>query len=58
VRVQVEFLGAEQDGKELKHLSQWLESFAPGRVVERRLIFKLMAAEPFRPRTDGPVLYH
>ncbi len=56
VRVDVEFLGAEEDGDDLKALSQWLESFAPGREVARRLIFKLIGAEPFRPKTDGPVL--
>jgi hypothetical protein len=56
VRVHVEFLGAEEDGKELKQLSRWLESFAPGRVVVRRLMFKLLSAELYRPRDEGPVL--
>ena len=56
VRVQAEFLGAEEDGAELKHLSGWLEGFAPGRKVVRRLIFKILSAEPFRPRSAGPVL--
>jgi hypothetical protein len=56
VRVRVEFLGAEADGKELHHLSHWLESFAPGREVVRRLIFKILSVEHYRPRTEGPVL--
>jgi len=56
VRLQVEFLGAEEDGKELGELSRWLESFAPGRKIVRRLIFKVLSAENFRPRADGPVL--
>ncbi len=56
VRLKVEFLGAEEDGKELGELSRWLESFAPGRQVVRRLLFKVLAAENFRPRQDGPVV--
>ncbi len=56
VRLEVEFLGAEQDGEELGHLSQWLESFAPGRRVVRRLLFKLINVAPYRPPDKGPVL--
>ena len=56
VRVQVEFLGAEQDGKELKSMSDWLSSFAPGREVVRRLLFKILSVENFRPPVEGPVL--
>ncbi len=56
VRLQVEFLGAQEDGAELKELSQWLESFAPGRQVVRRLVFKILSAENYRPRPPGPVL--
>ena len=56
VRLTVEFLGAEEDGKELGELSRWLESFAPGRRVVRRLIFKIINAENFRPRPSGPVV--
>ena len=55
-RIQVEFLGAEEDGAELATISQWLESFAPGRKVVRRLLFKILSAENFRPRDQGPVL--
>lgn len=56
VRLKVEFLGAEEDGKGLDELGRWLESFAPGRQVVRRLLFKVLAAENFRPKQDGPVL--
>ena len=56
VRLKVEFLGAEEDGKELGELSRWLESFAPGRKVVRRLLFKVLSAENFRPRHEGPVV--
>ena len=55
-RLQVEFLGAEQDGEELATISQWLQSFAPGRKVVRRLLFKIISAEHSRPRDLGPVL--
>jgi hypothetical protein len=55
-RVQAEFLGAEEDGEELKHLSEWLEGFAPGRHVVRRLLFKILHVDAFRPRDEGPVL--
>lgn len=56
VKLKVEFLGAEEDGKELGELSRWLESFAPGREVVRRLLFKVISAENFRPRDTGPVV--
>ena len=56
VRVRVEFLGAEEDGEELKQLSEWLEGFAPGRTIVRRLMFKILTAETYRPRNEGPVL--
>jgi len=56
VRLEVEFLGAEEDGEELGHLSQWLESFAPGRRVIRRLLFKLIDVTPYRPYGERPVL--
>lgn len=55
VRVQVEFLGAEQDGKELKSISRWLSSFAPGREIVRRLLFKIIHVENFRPPAENPV---
>jgi hypothetical protein len=55
-RLQVEFLGAEQDGDDLATISQWLSSFAPGREVVRRLLFKILSVEHFRPRDLGPVL--
>ncbi len=56
VRLTVEFLGAEEDGKELGELARWLESFAPGRKIVRRLIFKIIGAENYRPRGSGPVV--
>ena len=56
VRIQVEFLGAEQDGEELQTMSNWLSSFAPGREVVRRLLFKILSVEHYRPPQDGPVL--
>jgi len=56
VRLHVEFLGAEEDGKELGELNHWLSSFAPGRHVVRRLLFKILTVENYRPRDEGPVL--
>jgi hypothetical protein len=57
VRIEVEFLGAEEDGDGLQHIRRWLEAFAPGRKVVRRLLFKVMAVHPFRPwQADRPVL--
>lgn len=56
VRLEVEFLGAEQAGEGLEHMSHWLESFAPGRKVIRRLLFKIHSVRGFRPPADGPVL--
>lgn len=56
VRLQVEFLGAEADGEELGRLSHWLETFAPGRRVVRRLLFKILKVDHYRPPQDGPVL--
>jgi len=56
VRVQVEFLGAEEDGEELQTIGNWLSSFAPGRQVVRRLLFKILHVENYRPRDDGPVI--
>ncbi len=48
VRIQVEFLGAESDGDELGKLDAWLQGFAPGRRIVRRLIFKVLAIERYR----------
>jgi len=56
VRIQVEFLGAELDGEELQRLADWLSNFAPGRHVVRRLLFKILHVENFRPHDVGPVL--
>ena len=56
VRVQVEFLGAEEDGEELQTIGNWLSSFAPGRQVVRRLLFKILHVDNYRPRDDGPVI--
>ncbi|MDA1194519.1 MAG: pyridoxamine 5'-phosphate oxidase family protein [Planctomycetota bacterium] len=55
VRLQVEFLGAEEDGDGLREMSRWLEGFAPGRQVVRRLLFKILSVEHFRPRPPEPV---
>ena len=49
-------LGAEQDGPELDHLTQWLGTFAPGRRIVRRLLFKVLAVEPYRAGAPGPVV--
>jgi hypothetical protein len=48
VRVHVEFLGAESDGDELARLDAWLQSFAPGRRIVRRLLFKVLGVERYR----------
>lgn len=48
VRLLLEFLGAEEDGADLAHLTEWLGAFAPGRRVRRRLLFKVLAALPYR----------
>jgi hypothetical protein len=48
VRMQVEFLGAESDGDELGRLDGWLQSFAPGRRMVRRLLFKVLSVERYR----------
>ena len=56
VRLDVEFLGAEPDGEGLQHMSAWLESFAPGRRVVRRLLFKIVHVERYRPPQGGPVV--
>lgn len=48
VRIQVEFLGAESDGDELGKLDAWLQGFAPGRRIVRRLIFKVLSVERYR----------
>jgi hypothetical protein len=56
VRIAVEFLGAEEDGEELRHLTTWLAGFAPGRKIVRRLLFKILEIEAYRPLQEGPVL--
>lgn len=48
VRLTLEFLGAEEDGPDLQHLTEWLAAFAPGRRVRRRLLFKVLGAAPYR----------
>jgi len=53
VRFEVEFLGAELDGPDLAQLTRWLETFAPRRKIVRRLIFKVLSVEPYRPPTEG-----
>ena len=56
VRLEVEFLGAQRDGDGLKKLSDWLSTFAPGRRVVRRLLFKIHASQPYRPRDETSAL--
>ena len=56
VRMTLEFLGAEEDGERLQKLCDWLGSFAPGRQVVRRLLFKVLTIKPYRPRSDESVL--
>ena len=53
VRISAEFLGAEEDGDELKHLTTWLGAFAPGRRIVRRLLFKVLEVEPYRLAPSG-----
>jgi hypothetical protein len=48
VRIQAEFLGAEADGDELGKLDGWLQTFAPGRRMVRRLLFKVLSLERYR----------
>lgn len=48
VRLTLEFLGAEADGPELAHMTEWLATFAPGRRVARRLLFKVLGVAPYR----------
>ena len=48
VRLAVEFLGAESDGDELARLDAWLQGFAPGRHMVRRLLFKVISVERYR----------
>jgi hypothetical protein len=48
VRLALEFLGAEEDGPDLAHMSEWLAAFAPGRRVKRRLLFKVLGVSPYR----------
>lgn len=56
VRLSLEFLGAEADGPELGHLSEWLSAFAPGRRVVRRLLFRVLGAGPYRHEPPPPAL--
>jgi hypothetical protein len=53
VRLHVEFLGAETDGDELARVDAWLQSFAPGRRVVRRLLFKVLGIERYRPNASA-----
>jgi len=57
VRIEVEFLGAEEDGEELRHLTEWLSTFAPGRRVARRLLFKVLDVARYRPPDASPILH-
>lgn len=61
LRMHLEFLGAEADGAELAHMTEWLSTFAPGRRVARRLLFKVVGLAPYRaevaaspPRPPAP----
>jgi hypothetical protein len=56
VRLEVEFLGAEEDGDELRHLTEWLATFAPGRRIARRLLFKILQVARYRPVAESPIL--
>ena len=58
VRVHVEFLGAESDGEELQKLDAWLQGYAPGRRIVRRLLFKVLAYERFRTATPAVTSLH
>ncbi len=54
-RLSLEFLGAEEDGPDLQNLTEWLATFAPGRRVRRRLLFKVLGASPYRAEpAPGP----
>ena len=55
LRIEVEFLGAEADGEGLKHLTEWLTTFAPGRQIARRLLFKILEANRYRPPDASPI---
>ena len=48
VRLALEFLGAEEGGADLAHLTEWLTAFAPGRRVKRRLLFRVLGSENYR----------
>jgi hypothetical protein len=48
VRILAEFLGAESDGEELLKLDSWLQGYAPGRRIVRRLLFKVLAIDRYR----------
>ncbi len=54
--IQFGFLGAEPDGEELRNLTEWLSTFAPGRHMVRRLIFKILSATRYRPETASPII--
>jgi hypothetical protein len=54
LRLHLEFLGAEADGAELAHMTEWLSAFAPGRKVARRLIFKVVGLAPYRAEAPSP----
>lgn len=56
LRIEVEFLGAESDGEELQHITEWLGTFAPGRRMVRRLIFKILDAARYRPEATSPII--
>lgn len=56
LRIEVEFLGAESDGEELQHLTEWLSTFAPGRRMARRLLFKILDVARYRPETLSPII--
>ena len=55
LRIEVEFLGAEADGEGLKHLTEWLSTFAPGRKIARRLLFKVLEVSRYRPPESSPI---
>lgn len=54
VRIGVEFLGAESDGDELSRIDAWLQGFAPGRRVVRRLLFKILSVDRYRAVAPAP----
>jgi len=55
VRIDLEFLGAESDGDELARLDAWMQSFAPGRRIVRRLLFKVLHVERYRAATPAAI---